>query len=153
MADFCPNWKGETTIVINSVCRMNLSNAYIPPSEIELLQKGRNFALPPMKHKLNLESVVISDAATGIRSDRRLNTTKTAKIIKESIYKLQQSPAPVVKTFSSLKRRLNSENLVLVKADKGEAIIIMERAEYDRKILTFLTAAGASLIRSNFHRT
>ena len=95
---------------------INLSSVTIPEAEIQLLQRGRKFALPPVDQ---LESILLSEFATGVRGDTRLNTEKVRRLIEESINQLDAPLSPDLRSYFSLKRRLVRENVVLVKADKA----------------------------------
>ena len=64
--------------------------------------------------------------------------------------KVKDTYSAVVQQFISLKRSLLQEDLALVKADKGESLVVMEQSQYEKKMKKFLKDAGAKKIRSPF---
>lgn len=127
---------------------VNLSSAAFSSSELQLLQYGKKFCLPPVDQKSKLKTIVVSDLANGIRGDRRLNTDRVRNLINDMISQLYTPLTPELRTYFGLKRRLNQEDLVLVKADRGETLVIMQRTQYDMEVLQFLESAGANHINS-----
>ena len=85
----------------------------------------------------------------GIRSDPRLNTDQLKQMI-NGVSQLMATPNQTTRTYLQLRKRLKQQNLALMKADKGETLIIMNRADYNKKVWDFLTQAGAKPIRYAF---
>lgn len=59
------------------------------------------------------------------------------------------TPPPNNRVFVQLQRRVQQQDLVIVKADKGETLIILSRTNYEEKMLDFLNRSGAK--PSNFN--
>jgi len=53
------------------------------------------------------------------------------------------SSSRISRSFSSVKRNLENNNLSLVKADKGDAVVILERSQYIEKVDQLLESAHA----------
>lgn len=51
--------------------------------------------------------------------------------------------APIYKLFHSISNELKSSNSVLVKADKGEALVAFPASDYHNKMTNFLQTSGA----------
>ena len=60
-------------------------------------------------------------------------------------------PTNQLRAFFSLKNRLNDTDTCLVKAGKGEALILMSKDLYQQKIADFLLKAGANPIALNIN--
>ena len=54
---------------------------------------------------------------------------------------------PEGRTYLSIKKKLNEQDLCVVKADKGKALIIMNQSDYHSKMMDLLQSAGASPVR------
>ena len=69
--------------------------------EVELLQKGKKFAVPPPPQKKkpdHLETTILADLSSGIRGDSSLNTQHTHSLIQDMCHALHNPtdiPAPV----------------------------------------------------------
>lgn len=81
-----------------------------------------------------IKNTVVSDLAVGLRGDSHLKSDK----VKHGS-PAHGSPSPNNQNFSRLQRRLLHQKLVIVKVDKCETLIILFQANYEKKILDFLT--------------
>ena len=57
------------------------------------------------------------------------------------------SPSLETRTFFTLQKRLQHQNLVIAKADKGESLVILSRSDYDEKMIEFLNTPDAKPIK------
>jgi len=53
-------------------------------------------------------------------------------------------PSQFTRSFLSIKEKLKRDGLIMAKADKGEALVLMTKDQYEQKLLDFLHQAGAS---------
>ena len=56
-------------------------------------------------------------------------------------------PLSSARTFLSLRSRLRCDGLVIVKADKGNALLLMDRSDYYARVYAFLTSSGAQELK------
>ena len=70
--------------------------------------------------------------------------------IKEAVKSIKSTHDPDVHTFFRIKRKLSQGGLCIAKADKGESLVILPRADYVNKIQAFLEASGAVVTKYNF---
>jgi len=85
---------------------------------MDLLSKGKQFALPPIDKLKSLHATIVFDIAVGIRNDQRLNSIKIKTIINNMIGALSKQNNPSTAAFFSLRKRLKSDDCVILKDDK-----------------------------------
>ena len=85
--------------------------------------------------ELKGDVVVAAHSAAGLQQDSWFNTAEI-KTPLDQLYTTFKGPLPP-------KRSLHDKNSVLVKADKGETLVILQKDEYDRKMFSFLQNANA----------
>ena len=61
------------------------------------------------------------------------------------------STTPDFRAYINLRKRLKTEDLVIVKADKGETLVLMERSAYIKKVDDFLKSSNAVEIKNFFN--
>ena len=129
---------------------MNLSSAQLTSNEMQLLTYGKTFAIISSDKKNTIRATILSDIALGIRNDQRLNTGRVNALI-DSAVGLLSDPGPQARadtlTFFKLRKRLRDEDLAIVKADKGETLVVMNKAYYMDRVHAFLLASGAKPIK------
>jgi len=54
-----------------------------PDNELQLLQRGKKFAVPPVNKLSSLNTVIVADIANGIRSGVRLNSERVRNLVHE----------------------------------------------------------------------
>lgn len=81
---------------------INLTETKLSDCELSLLNKGPKFSVYPIDKQSSLTARIVSDLATGLQGDVRLNTEKVRKII----YDMTTPPPPntELRGFLSLKK-------------------------------------------------
>ena len=128
---------------------MNSSNINIPEDEVQLVAKGRKFTLPSLEQGDSIKKAIIADLSLELRSDSRLNSDTFKELINSLSSKLMV-PSKINRTFISLRKRLKQHNLIIIKTDTGEALIIHDRDGYEKKILDLLAQSGVKPQRYQF---
>jgi len=108
-------------------------------------------ALPPINKKDQIETLLVTDFDAGIRNSSQLNTSVIKSLIKELALQLDGPLSTPLQAFFSLKKRLRETNTCLVKADKGETLILVSNDPYQHKITDFLLKAGATPTNLNIN--
>ena len=87
--------------------------------------------------------MLLTDLAVDLRNDQRLNTQRVKSLIDEAVMNLSpQVTSPNYHAYKQLRKRLKEENLALVKADKGNSLVLMERAAYTQRVYEFLKSSN-----------
>ena len=120
---------------------VNLSSHTLTDIESSILKKGLNFALSP--RSIPTETIIcnIEDCIQNlnaldketVRQDCAL-VLRRAKIPKNNVTKEEQL------TLRSLK---SNNDIVILKADKGGATVILDKEAYNAKMLDHLTTGGS----------
>ena len=96
------------------------------------------------------KNILLADLAVGLRSDARLNTNKVKQLVDSIVGELADPPPPSTRAYFRLQQRIKEQNLVLAKADKGEALILLSKTNYSDEVLEFLHKANATPLRYKF---
>ena len=123
---------------------INLTPVNFSERDLQFLGKGKKFAIPPLQGKEKMETVLVADIAAGIRCDPRLSSDRVKSLISSSLQQFDRPPSQVTKSFLSIKEKLKRDGLIMAKADKGEALVLITKDQYEQKLLDFLHQAGAS---------
>jgi hypothetical protein len=120
---------------------INLSSHDLNNEEVKILKKGLGFAIAPKT--VPIENIVCSvedniknlseEDKDAIRQDCTL-VLKNAKPPKNNINKNEHE---------AIKNLRNNKNIVILKADKGGATIVMNRMDYNTKMREHLTTTGS----------
>ena len=120
---------------------VNLSQHMLSEIEASTLRKGLNFAIAP---KNILTETIICDIEDIIQN--------LSKVDKETVRKdcaiiLRTAKPPksnlTKEEHLALKNLRNNEDIIIVKADKGGATVIMDKSEYNLKTVHHLTTSGS----------
>lgn len=116
----------------------NMSSADFTTKELNILNKGLNFATKP--NSTPLEEIVV-DIESGISrcSGPVKNNIRfeAQKIIIQHINKGEkESTSSETKTIAALKR---NTNIVFTRADKGNAVVILDKEDYDERVLNTIS--------------
>ena len=123
---------------------MNLSNTHVTDNELCLLAYGKEFAVPPVDKVKSMHSTLLADLAVGIRNDQRLNTQRVRSLVNLVVEDLNSySSTQNYRAFVNLRKRLKQDDLAIVKADKGEALALIERSAYIHRVYEFLNSSNA----------
>ena len=115
----------------------NLSSKSLTPTQTSVLEKGFNFALSPKS--LPMVDIIcgveeglrkVNDAAAVSTARSKVaGVLKTARLPKRNIDKEEEQ---------ALKELKKDKDIVILKADKGNCTVIMDRPDYDQKINALL---------------
>jgi len=119
----------------------NLSSHTFSEDETKLLEKGLKYSPESNINISDFEDLAVDiDLAL---DDKDIGTKYICKNhIQQSV---QSAPAPKnneMKTVKRIQSTLKNENLTLVKADKGETIVILNQADYIEKVNAFLNCSS-----------
>jgi hypothetical protein len=112
--------------------------------EIALLEKGLKYNLH-CKPKNWMEKVAL-EAETAISYVDHLRHT-----VAEHLAKIQRNininndkelDKYEWRTLKELKEKIRKHNLTITRADKGRTVVLMEQAQYDKKVIEFLQDNG-----------
>lgn len=115
----------------------NRSSVEFTDEELMFLNKGLNFALPPVEKVHNdiiMEVVTdmdVNNGLFGVPKEHKIMVKSEVKDILES-YK-SKNKASMKKTCSILKS-LSEKGCVYSKADKGNSLVIMDKSEYSERV-------------------
>ncbi|XP_008484572.1 uncharacterized protein LOC103521245, partial [Diaphorina citri] len=116
---------------------LNLSDCLLTPSESELLVKGIKYCPPQHLTKHNIQNMVIDIEASTSNQDTELKYKCIDIIKKRSTFepKANNYEFNILKDF---KKKCNEEGVVITKADKNNAVVLMPSDTYDMKMTTFI---------------
>lgn len=135
----------------------NLTNIQFTSSEMTILSKGLKYNIEPdfnsttIKHLIATTKVAMDMASLSVREKNDL-TSKIAKLIENEIKnrkhftKVCQSEH---NTLRAINDKLATHNAIMVKADKGNTVVIMNQENYVEKVLDFFTNNNITPIQIN----
>jgi len=120
---------------------LNLSSFSFPPAVFSLLGKGLNFALVP--RKIPVEDI-ICDVEYGIKNlpDKIKDTIRQDCAVGLRMAKPPRSNISKAE-FEALKTLNKNRDVVVLKADKGGAAVLLDRSDYRNKMLDHLCNSGS----------
>lgn len=131
---------------------VNISSIQLNEKETNLLNKGLNFALPhrvfPMKQSIvDVESAVAfsnRDTTNHIRACSKLilNSEKKKK------RKINKATTDMYEAFGSL----NKKDVYITKADKGNSVVIINKADYDASMYELLKNGPYKVVRNPYNK-
>lgn len=124
-----------------------LTNTTFTKSEKELLGKGLQFAVPPLNRKKTTDNL-LADLTVGLSRKNESATIQCAEILTK--FPVDSVPRDTRDTIKSLRQKVRDCDLIVTKADKGNCTVVMERADYDQKIMTFINDNDGKLIDFDF---
>lgn len=131
---------------------INLSSSTLTRSETDCLSSGSKFAILPVDKKTSLRSIVlITDIATEIQNDSRLNSEFFKTLVNDMINHVQLLWSDNLHSYFSIRKKIADKKLSLLRADKGECLILMDTEDYITKVIEFLAAANARVINYNIN--
>ena len=140
---------------------MNLTDMNFNTEEIKVLEKGLKYNLPNFNNKTmiidevtNAEAVIKSIKNNDIRNEARiLINNKLNKRLNNNtkIGKLKRFYSEDTKIINSLKNKIRIDKSIVVKADKGNTIVIMKNDQYIQKSYDFINNNG--IIKINIDPT
>ena len=116
---------------------VNLSKTPLHRSETEVLKKGLNFAPTPSRIPV---SQIIASVERGLSKVPEDVATMTRKRIACVLSRSKPPPSNLPPTLRSALRSLSKrEDILILPADKGRATVVLEKTEYDEKMLEMLS--------------
>ncbi|KAJ6635469.1 Polypeptide N-acetylgalactosaminyltransferase 5 [Pseudolycoriella hygida] len=127
---------------------INLSDYNPTVNELEVLSLGLNFAIPPTeKLTKNLKLKFISSIEANFNNEDMEEVEK--EITRRNICKLIEqgrSSKPNKEILQTIKSLTDNKNIVILKADKGNATVIMNTIDYHNKIKQLIEDGPYSII-------
>jgi hypothetical protein len=120
---------------------INLSTHPIDENTTRLLEKGLNFAIAP--RKIPIEDILcsIENSIKNLPDNAKEEIRQDCSVI---LRRVKPPKNNITKEESlALKSLNNNKNLVVLKADKGGAIVVMNKENYIEKMLDHLNNSGS----------
>ncbi|XP_049943595.1 uncharacterized protein LOC126424831 [Schistocerca serialis cubense] len=124
---------------------MNLTDIQFTKSEMSLLDKGLKYNLTPPLNNTNVKHIIADVIATSKIS--KINkpeackiALKTKDLILKEKNKLHRKTED--KTLKNINNKLLAEKAIVVKADKGNTLVIIKEDDYIFKTLSFFNENG-----------
>ena len=118
---------------------INLSSTQFSPAELELLNKGLNFAIAPQCAPL---ADVINNVESAIQYDNHAFKSAVRHNVKQSVLRMAKNGNKTDRnnfdTWCTI-RRLKSRDVIYSRADKGNAVVIMDKTDYDSRVLNMIS--------------
>lgn len=115
---------------------INLSDYNPTEKELEILSLGLNFAVPPSNKLVkNLKLNFISSIETNFKNEDIEEVEK--EIIRRNVCKMIEqgrTVKPNNEIFETIKNLTNRKEITILKADKGNATVIMNTTDYHNKV-------------------
>jgi hypothetical protein len=131
----------------------NLSSRILNPEELKILELGLNYAIPNKHLKsdlvesaLSVENILIhSEGQEEIKESVRIAVATEIQKVSKNLQHSNRDPG-IIKTLKNLRQ---DRSIVILKADKGNSTVIMNRNDYDFKIQTMLAEGPYTLLKSD----
>lgn len=123
--------KNEVEFIPNFL--INKSTIPLTPDEEQLLNKGLNFALLDQKFP---KKEIIVDTETALRFTDKEKSNEIRSSIKKCLLQSpnNKNPTKLHDTIASL----NEKDLFVMKSDKGNSVVIVNRSDYDEAMKTLI---------------
>ena len=126
------NLEGKPTKIIH-----NLSDRILTPEEILTLELGLKFAITP--NKIPYEGFIYAIESSLKHIDHKAQD-EVITDCKRTLYKSRKTSCNLSNTQRNAVNSLKSDsNIIISEADKGGAIVILNRSEYNTKVQIMLT--------------
>ena len=115
---------------------VNLSETKLSEAQTRVLQLGLNFAAAPTQIPTHRILAAVEKSLTKF-------TVEEANHVRSKVIGVIKNHRPPKSTLSSvetkaLKELHNDQNLVISKADKGNTTVVMDKTDYEKRLLTML---------------
>ncbi|CAG7726619.1 unnamed protein product [Allacma fusca] len=134
------NGVNETTVYVK-----NLTDVVFSKEELDLLNKGLKFSLPPMRPPIE---DIISDVDASLWRE----TSETKISIKKEVVDIIKTHKPTRIPFhphNNTIKSLRQKGVYYMKADKGNTVVIMKKDEYLEKCETLLNEGPYEKLKSD----
>lgn len=143
---YCPQKKAEPEVKMVPNYVNNLSSTTFTESELTLLNKGLNYTIKPKKVDID-NTIVNIETAIKFKTDFIKNTVRreVTPILKHE--KLQNNSV-ISREFKDLKS-INEKPVFIMKADKGNAMVILDKTDYRARMEETISSASFTEVRRN----
>lgn len=120
--------KNKPEIIKNFV--VNKSSEHFTEDELNVLNNGLNFAVPTSN--VPLKDMIV-DVEVALRQVNFEETNLIRSSIKDCLSKIKYETTPdkTIYSFHQSIKSLNQKDVYITKADKGNAIVILDKSKYD----------------------
>ena len=121
----------------------NLSSYQFADDELELLKNGLSFSLPPnyiRKTDVFTQFEMISRFMCNELTDDKLAPrlkSELSHLANCYVYKYTPSKS-ILKKHGILKKLRNNKDIVIMRPDKGNGVVVMDRIDYDKSLLNII---------------
>lgn len=113
----------------------NYSNVQFSPSEHSLLEKGLKYNIKTRLSQKSLETLVVDSEIACFKSKQDGAVKhQVAAHIKKAFNTSNNKNCSEIHIFRSLQNKINQNNLIITKADKGNSVVILDRTAYNQKV-------------------
>jgi len=126
----------------------NLSTATFTEPEINLLSKGLNFSIEPLKEK----ELLFIDIESNLKYENNNVKTKIKTDIFEAIQNtnlLNKAKVNNNKTYTNIIKSLKEKDVFYLKADKSNTVVILDKKEYYERVENMLKHPPYKVINKN----
>lgn len=118
---------------------VNMSKMSLKEEELELLNKGLKFAIPPDKEE---------EAKTRVLIDMEYQNTGDGNLMTQCYEHLKTKPIQTgekntKRVITNLKKRMAQQDTIITRADKSNAVVLMNKSDYKKKMEETLENGGA----------
>ncbi|XP_046395822.1 uncharacterized protein LOC124163079 [Ischnura elegans] len=112
---------------------VNLSKLPLDPAAQSILQKGFNYALTPKK-------IPVEEIISGVESAIGHLPPSAAEIVRQDACRILRMKSKTQKHNTTMAERealrklKENESIVILSADKGNATVVLEKEDYDKKM-------------------
>ncbi|XP_072152695.1 uncharacterized protein [Bemisia tabaci] len=126
---------------------VNLSDCIFTEAEIELLNRGSKYCPPPISTKKELTNLAVE--VNRVLDDKNTILAVCQKI--EDHYCTRHNDGShdnaVNRTIKDVQNKVNEQNLIITKADKSNALVILHKEAYDDKVHDFLNSEDIDTLK------
>lgn len=131
----------------------NLTKINLNLNEIRVLDKGLKHNLGSSYNNANNLKQTIVDCERAIAFIHPAERNHTRHLLLEKLNKVKNNPLKVnqyeAKTIKNLKKKLKDNDILTLKADKGNAVVLMYKADYIEKTVDFLKTNNINEIKKD----
>lgn len=126
----------------------NLTNVQFSQSEVSLLEKGLKYNITPKLTSSLVEGLAV-DSEVAIVINKKDNMVKG--VVTNELNKIQPTNCggPELRTVRSLQQKIDNNDLIVTKADKGNSIVILNKDEYINKVQDIIHSDDFIPLRSD----
>lgn len=129
----------------------NLSSVQLSVSECSLLEKGLKYNMQPVVSKKPLQSLAVDSEMAIVRSkkDEAVKHLVASNIKQAFTSSTTSLISHDTRIYRSLQNKIQQNDLVVSKADKGNTVVILERNSYIQKVNDVIQGSDFEKLRSD----